>query len=89
VIDDAVEERLEALDAAVEELCEDLRVVVNRDVPLLKGTVRAIVDEDVESVEDFPDAGCAFGRRVNDLDATVTALAARLDRLQRLIESTL
>jgi hypothetical protein len=63
VIDDAVEERLETPDAAVEELCEDLRVVVNRDVPLVKGTVRAIVDDAVESAEEAPNVGRAFGGR--------------------------
>jgi hypothetical protein len=63
VIDDTVEERLDALEATVAELREDLRVLVNRDVPLLKGTVRAIVDEEIESAEEFPDVGRAFGRR--------------------------
>lgn len=43
--------------------------------------VRAIVDDKIESAEEFPDARRAFGRRVGDLDAAVTTLAARLDRL--------
>jgi len=63
------------------ELREDLRVVVNRDVPLLKGTARAIVDEEIESAEDFPDAARAFGTRVDELETTTTELKARLARL--------
>jgi len=59
----------------------DVREAMEGVAGRVKGTVRAIVDEEVESAEDFPDAGRAFGRRVNDLDSTVTALEARLDRL--------
>jgi len=81
VADDAVGKRLEALDAAVAELREDRRVVVNRVVLPLKGTAWAIVDVEIESAEHVPDAGRALGRRVDELDATVTELEVWLDWL--------
>jgi hypothetical protein len=79
--EDGVEERLAALEETVTELREDLWVVVHRDIPLLKGTVRAMVDAEIQSAEDFPEAGRAFGDRVATVEATVTELETRFDQL--------
>jgi hypothetical protein len=68
------------LEAAVAELCDRLDAATNRDIPLLKGTVRAIVDADIDDIGELPDAGREFHRDVatqtERLDAVEEQLAA-------------
>lgn len=73
-------ERISALEETVAELEGQLDGTVNRDVPLLKGTVRAIVDAEIDEIGELPDAGRAFHRQVathaERLDAVEQQLAA-------------
>lgn len=78
---EAVEERLDDLEATVGELREEVRVAVHRDIPLLKGTVRAMIDGEIETPEDFPAAGRGFAARVAEIETTATRVETRLDEL--------
>ena len=73
-------ERVSALEATVAELDTQLDGTVNRDVPLLKGTVRAIVNTEIDDIGELPDAGRAFNREVGThterLDTLKQQLAA-------------
>lgn len=73
-------ERVAALEATVTELEAQLDGTVNRDVPLLKGTVRGVVDAEIDDLGALPDAGRAFNREVathgERLDAVERQLAA-------------
>ena len=73
-------ERVAALEATMAELETQLDSVVDRDVPLLKGTVRAVVDAEIDDLGELPDAGRAFHRQVathgERLDAVERQLAA-------------
>ncbi|MEF8906193.1 MAG: hypothetical protein V5A29_20085, partial [Haloarculaceae archaeon] len=73
-------ERVSALEETVAELKAKLDGTVVRDVSLLKGTVRAIVDAEIDDIGEFPDAGRAFNRQVatysERLDAVERQLAA-------------
>jgi len=62
--EDALRERIGALEATVEALEQRLDTAMNRDIPLLKGTVRAIVDADIDEIGELPDAGRSFHRTV-------------------------
>jgi tetrahydromethanopterin S-methyltransferase subunit G len=55
--EETLQERVAALEAGVAEVSDRLDRVVNRDIPLLKGTVRAAVDADIDDIGELPDAG--------------------------------
>jgi hypothetical protein len=60
---------------------ETLARITNRDLPLLKGTIRGLAAEDVETVEDFPAAGRSLRA---ELDALAERVAALEDRVAAL-----
>ena len=62
--EEALRERVGELEATVATLEERLGTAMNRDIPLLKGTVRAIVDADIDEIGELPDAGRSFHREV-------------------------
>ena len=72
----ARQERVSALEELVAELAAQLNGTVDREIPLLKGTVRALVDAEIDEIGELPDAGQAFSREV----ATHTE---RLDAVER------
>lgn len=55
--------------------------ITDRDLQLLKGTIRGLVGEDVETVEDFPAAGRAVRA---ELDALAERVATLEDRVAAL-----
>jgi hypothetical protein len=73
-------ERVATLETTVAELCDRLDAATNRDIPLLKGTVRAIVNAEIDNIGELPDAGREFHRDVathaERLDAVEEQLAA-------------
>ncbi|MFW6376986.1 MAG: hypothetical protein ACOC0F_03345, partial [archaeon] len=81
--DDASElvHRVGDLEDHVAALRRDLATVADRDLPLLKGTVRAMTGEDVDAVDDLPDAGRALRRRIDRLEERLDSVERRLDRL--------
>lgn len=80
--DDAeLAERVATLEATVAELCERLDAATNRDVPLLKGTVRAVVGAEIDAIGELPDAGRAFNQQVATYDERLTAIEQQVDAL--------
>jgi hypothetical protein len=78
---EAVTRRVATLEAVAENLRTDLATIADRDLPLLKGTLRALTNEDVDAVDDLPDAGREFGDRIDRLEERLVAVERRLDRL--------
>lgn len=78
--DDALEARVAALEAVVEDLIDDVQAATNRDLPLLKGSVRAAIGADIDTIDELPDAGRRFRRaheaHAERLDAVEHRLAA-------------
>lgn len=81
---ETIADRVAALEAAVEELREEVHTVQHRDLPLLTGSVRAIVDTEIETIDDLPAAGRAFHREMAAQAAVVDELEQRLDSLRAL-----
>ncbi len=73
---DSLAERVATLETTVTALCDRLDAATNRDIPLLKGTVRAIVDAEIDNIGELPDAGRAFHR-------DVATHAERLDAVEK------
>ncbi|WP_348611670.1 hypothetical protein [Halobaculum rarum] len=73
---DALERQLAAMQAALE-------TATNRDLPLLKGTIRSLVATDVETIDEFPMVGAAFGERVTAHGNRLDQLEARVDLVTR------
>lgn len=74
-------DRVSVLEQRLEVLHTELATAANRDIPLLKGTVRSILRRDIESIDEFPAAGRAFGQRVADHSDRLDQLEARLEIL--------
>lgn len=79
--DEDVATRLAALKREVTVLREELAVVQNRDIPLLKGTVRQITDGYIDSLDELPNAGQAFNHRVTEQGKRLDAVEERLAEL--------
>lgn len=78
---DALCERIETLERQLEDLQTELQTATNRDIPLLKGTVRSLLDGEIETIDELPAAGRAFGQRFADRDDRLEQLEARLEVL--------
>ncbi|WP_115864077.1 hypothetical protein [Halorussus litoreus] len=76
-----LEARLAALGRDVATLREDLSTVVNRDVPVLKGTIRQISGIDIDTVGDLPDAGRAFNLQFEEQSERLDKVEQRLAQL--------
>lgn len=50
----------------MDDLTEEVTTATNRDIPLVKGTIRAMVETDIETVHDLPAAGRTFGARIDE-----------------------
>lgn len=79
--DAACAERLTALEETVETLQTRLAVATDRDIPLVNGSVRAIVDADIETIEELPAASRTFQDEIDDLAQRVGALEDRVAAL--------
>ncbi|NHN46486.1 hypothetical protein G9464_02570 [Halostella sp. JP-L12] len=79
--DEALERRLAALEDAIHDLEETVSRATNRDIPLLTGTLRALVDADIETLEELPDAGRTFRQHCAEREERLRAVEAQIDAL--------
>jgi len=79
VTDEELRERVVALEATVAQLQNRLDRAVNRDIPLLTGTVRAAIGADIDDIGDLPDAGHAFNERIAGYEERLGAVERQLD----------
>ena len=75
------DEQVAALEARVEELEGQLDTVLNRDVPLLKGAVRALAGAEIDDIGELPKAGRTFNRRMVTYGERIDAVEGRLAAL--------
>lgn len=76
-----LEARLEEVEATLADLRADLMTATNRDIPLVKGTVRSILATDIQTIEELPDAGRSFRAEMDDLAARLETLEERVAAL--------
>lgn len=76
-----VEDRIAELEKLIDDLESEVRPATNRDIPLLKGTIRAMADESIDSVDGFPRAGRRFSEEVTAMVQRVSDLEARVAQL--------
>jgi len=81
---DALRERLGALEDQVNTLETRVSPAVDRDIPLLKGTLRSIVGGDIHSLDDLPQAARTFHDRREQRDARLRAIETQLDALSNI-----
>jgi len=72
--DETLAARVAALEEAVADVQARLDGAVDRDIPLLKGTIRTAIDAEISSIGDLPDAGREFNRRVDTYDERLEEL---------------
>jgi hypothetical protein len=78
-----LDNRLSAVEETLEAMRADLQIARDRDIPLLKGTVRAILSTEIETINELPAAGAELGQHLGELDERVAQLDARLDVLRQ------
>jgi hypothetical protein len=76
-----IEDRLDLLEHELAELREEIQTATNRDIPLLKGTLRTLLDGELEGIDAFPDAGRELRRELDAREARVGKLEERMAAL--------
>lgn len=79
--EDSLDARITALETAIIELREQFERANNRDIPLLKGTVRAAIDADIDEIGELPDAGQTFNRQLRTTEERLDAVEQQLAAL--------
>ena len=79
-------ERFQMLEARLQELETDLQTAINRDIPLLKGTIQSLLDAEIDTIEDLPAAGRTFHQDVVDRTERLEQIEARLKQLDQYAE---
>ena len=82
--DQPLESRVQALEETVERLDRRLQEATNRDIPLLKGTIRAMADESIDDVDAFPQAGRRFSEDVRTMRKRLGELEERVARFGKI-----
>jgi hypothetical protein len=76
--DESLADRVAALERQVSTLESELRPLVNHDLPLVIGAVRALVDEDISELDGLPAAARRSAQHRRALRADVDGLSARV-----------
>jgi hypothetical protein len=56
----------------------NVQTATNRDIPLLKGTIRAIIGTEIETIDKLPAAGRAFGQELVEREERLSQMEAHL-----------
>jgi hypothetical protein len=65
--------------AQLEERLTTVETTVDRELPLLIGTIRAVVDAEIEAVDELPAAGRSFGQRLADREERLARLETQVE----------
>lgn len=79
-----IEERLDALEHTLADLRDQVQKTTNRDIPLLKGTIRALLGDEFDGIDALPDAGRSVRRQFNTQEERLSELEAQLDTLSNI-----
>lgn len=79
--DESLADRVTALERQVSALESELRPLVNHDLPLVIGAVRALVDEDISELDGLPAAARRSAQQRRALRADVDELSSRVAAL--------
>jgi len=75
---ESVHERVAVIERQLATIQSELQTVTSHDLPLLKGTLRSILNTEVGTIDEFPAAGHAFGQQVAEHDQRLEQLEARV-----------
>jgi len=81
--DERICDRVAALERQLAAMQTELQTTTNHDLPLLKGTLRSLLDVNGESVAEFPAAGHTLGQQIAKYEQRLEQLEARLDVLDQ------
>jgi len=73
--------RMAALESTVSTLEDRLDRAINRDIPLMKGTLRAVVGGEIDDIGELPDAGRELDDQLTRFDERLGTIERRLDAL--------
>lgn len=74
----AIRDELAALQRQLDAIQTELETATNRDIPLLKGTIKSLMDAEPETGAELPAAGRKFGQGLAERGRRLDALEARL-----------
>lgn len=78
-----IKERLTIIEQRLDAIHQELETATNRDIPLLKGTIRGIVTTEIETIDELPAAGRAFGEQLVARGERLSEIEAHLEVLQQ------
>ncbi|MFA1610782.1 hypothetical protein [Halobellus rubicundus] len=78
-----IEERLTVVEQRLEALQREVQTATNRDIPLLKGTNRAIMAAEIETIDELPAAGRAFGQQLVERGERLSNVEAHIEVLNQ------
>lgn len=79
--DEDLRERVATLEATISDLEDRLDRATSRDIPLMKGTLRAVVGGEIDDIGELPDAGRGLNDQLARYDERLRAVERRLDAL--------
>jgi len=80
---DEIKERLAVVEGRLDAIQREVQTATNRDIPLLKGTIRSIVAAEIETIDELPAAGRAFGQQLVERGERLSEVEAQLEVLQQ------
>jgi hypothetical protein len=80
---DEIAERLAVIEQRLDAIQQELEIATNRDIPLLKGTIRGIVATEIDTIDELPAAGRTFGEQLVARGERVSEIEGRLEMLKQ------
>lgn len=80
---DELKARLAAIERRLEAIHQEVETATNRDIPLLKGTVWAMIGAEVETIDELPAAGRAFAEELDERRERLSEIEGHLEVLEQ------
>jgi hypothetical protein len=80
---DEIVEQLTVIKQRLDAIQQELETATNRDIPLLKGTIRGIITAEIETIDELPAAGRTFGEQLVERGERLSEIEAHLEVLQQ------